>query len=210
MTRLPIPGSDDGTWGDVLNAFLSVAHAADGTLKTGTVGTSNLADSSVTTPKLATTGAPTSGQVLSYNGTGLAWASTAGTPDATNASKGVIQLAGDLGGTAAAPTVPGLAAKAPLNSPTFTGTVTVPAPTNPTDAVDKAYVDTANGAQIDKSTVTTKGDLIAATAANTVTRVGVGTDGQVLTADATQTAGVKWATPVNSNKLVYSLIFGGF
>lgn len=34
------------------------------------------------------------------------------TPDATASSKGVVQLAGDLGGTAAAPTVPGLAAKA--------------------------------------------------------------------------------------------------
>lgn len=33
-------------------------------------------------------------------------------PDATTAIKGVVQLAGDLGGTAAAPTVPGLAGKA--------------------------------------------------------------------------------------------------
>lgn len=34
------------------------------------------------------------------------------TPDATSGVKGKVQLAGDLGGTAAAPTVPGLAAKA--------------------------------------------------------------------------------------------------
>lgn len=33
MPRLPIPGSDKGTWGDVLNDFLNVAHNADGTLK---------------------------------------------------------------------------------------------------------------------------------------------------------------------------------
>ena len=44
--------------------------------------------------------------------------------DADATTKGKIQLAGDLGGTAAAPTVPGLALKAPLASPTFTGTVT--------------------------------------------------------------------------------------
>ncbi|HKX72723.1 MAG TPA: hypothetical protein VJM32_01775 [Candidatus Saccharimonadales bacterium] len=35
MARLPIPGSDDGTWGDVLNDFLSVEHNTDGTLKPG-------------------------------------------------------------------------------------------------------------------------------------------------------------------------------
>lgn len=33
-------------------------------------------------------------------------------PDATAGTKGVVQLAGDLGGTAASPTVPGLAGKA--------------------------------------------------------------------------------------------------
>lgn len=33
MTRLPLPGGDDGTWGNVLNDFLSVEHNADGTLK---------------------------------------------------------------------------------------------------------------------------------------------------------------------------------
>lgn len=33
MTRLPTPGADEGSWGDVLNAFLSVEHNIDGTLK---------------------------------------------------------------------------------------------------------------------------------------------------------------------------------
>lgn len=64
-------------------------------------------------------------------------------PDADATTKGKIQLAGDLGGTAASPTVPGLASKAPLASPTFTGTVTVPTPSNGTDATTKTYVDTA-------------------------------------------------------------------
>ncbi|MDB5175441.1 MAG: hypothetical protein JWM81_299 [Candidatus Saccharibacteria bacterium] len=31
--RLPIPGQDDGQWGDILNGFLGVEHNADGTLK---------------------------------------------------------------------------------------------------------------------------------------------------------------------------------
>jgi len=35
--RLPIPGKDDGTWGDILNGFLAVAHNADGSLNPGAV-----------------------------------------------------------------------------------------------------------------------------------------------------------------------------
>jgi hypothetical protein len=48
------------------------------------------------------------------------------TADATTAAKGKIQLAGDLSGTADAPTVPGLALKANLASPTFTGAPVLP------------------------------------------------------------------------------------
>lgn len=33
MARLPDPGGDKGTWGDVLNDFLAVSHNSDGTLK---------------------------------------------------------------------------------------------------------------------------------------------------------------------------------
>jgi hypothetical protein len=55
-----------------------------------------------------------------------------------------------------------------------------------------AGVATANAA-IPKSTVTTKGDIIAATASATVTRVGAGTNGFVLTADSAEAAGIKWA-----------------
>lgn len=40
MTRLPVPGSDDNVWGDLLNDFLSVEFNPDGTLKSGgTLGT---------------------------------------------------------------------------------------------------------------------------------------------------------------------------
>jgi hypothetical protein len=43
--------------------------------------------------------------------------------------------------------------------------------------------------------LTTKGDIFAATAASTPARLGVGTDGQVLTAASTTSTGLQWATP---------------
>ena len=35
MARLPTPGGDQGTWGDILNAFLTTSHNTDGTTKSG-------------------------------------------------------------------------------------------------------------------------------------------------------------------------------
>src|ERR1035437_4760427 len=58
MARLPIPGSDDGAWGAILNDFLEVSLDADGTLTSTAVGdagallaANNLSD----IPKAATT-----------------------------------------------------------------------------------------------------------------------------------------------------------
>lgn len=52
MARLPIPGADNGTWGDVLNAYLAQAHNADGTLKSGVVGAGQIQDGVIPTTKL--------------------------------------------------------------------------------------------------------------------------------------------------------------
>lgn len=38
MARLPIVGGDAGNWGTILNTYLQVSHAADGTLNSGVVG----------------------------------------------------------------------------------------------------------------------------------------------------------------------------
>jgi hypothetical protein len=48
---------------------------------------------------------------------------------------------------------------------------------------------------IQNAIVDAKGDLIAATAADTPARLAVGTNDQVLTADSTAATGLKWATP---------------
>jgi hypothetical protein len=46
-----------------------------------------------------------------------------------------------------------------------------------------------------KATLTTKGDVYVATGSGTLTRLGVGANGTVLTADSAQTSGIKWAAP---------------
>lgn len=43
MARLPQPGADQGSWGEILNNFLSQAHSSDGALKPGSVSESVLA-----------------------------------------------------------------------------------------------------------------------------------------------------------------------
>lgn len=116
MARLPEPGGDVGQWGDVLNEYLEVSHTANGTLKDNIVASANLQNNSVTVAKIATTTAPSDGQTLTYTNNSLAWATSSGSgtvPDASTSTKGLVQLAGDLSGTAASPTVPGLATKEP-------------------------------------------------------------------------------------------------
>lgn len=51
------------------------------------------------------------------------------------------------------------------------------------------------GTAIPATIADAKGDLLVATAADTIARVAVGTNGQVLTANSALTAGVGWATP---------------
>lgn len=64
---------------------------------------------------------------------------------------------------------------------------------------------TALDAKTDKSTLTTKGDIYAATGASVPARVSVGTDGQVLTADSASAAGVKWASAATAPSQAYEL-----
>lgn len=54
------------------------------------------------------------------------------------------------------------------------------------------------------STVTAKGDLIAATASGAVSNLGVGTNGQVLTAASGQTTGLQWVTPASGSMTLLS------
>ena len=45
--RLPHPGPDHNQWGDILNAFLRVAHNENGTLKLGAVNQPGIITSNI-------------------------------------------------------------------------------------------------------------------------------------------------------------------
>lgn len=102
--------------------------------------------------------------------------------------------------------------RAPLASPTFTGTPAAPTAavgTDTTQIATTAFVNAeiAADAVLD-STFTTKGDIVAASGANTPVRVGVGANGTVLMADSGQTAGVRWAE-VSADPFLGSFLLGG-
>lgn len=197
LARLPQPGGDKGTWGEILNEYLAVEHNSDGTLKSGGTIASYAPLSNPTFTGNVTVPAPTSAShaVTKAYADGLI---SSGVADATTLAKGKLQLAGDLAGTADSPQIAAnvivdadinsaaniaqskianltsdlsaketpvgaeakitahagatdphgdrnyvnnlLTAYAPLSNPTFTGAVTVPTPTNATDAATKQYV----------------------------------------------------------------------
>ena len=60
--------------------------------------------------------------------------------------------------------------------------------------MDFVWVTPDDADAIQNSIIDAKGDLIAATAADTPARLAVGSNGQVLTADSTTATGLKWAT----------------
>jgi len=233
MARLPIPGSDDGNWGSILNDFLEVAHATDGTLK----NTGTLAAKADDTAVVHTSGSETVGGTKAFSSSPTVPVPTLGSQaanktyvdsvvvapaDATTSTKGVVQLGGDLNGVGTTASAPVIASGAITTAKLATGAVTTNEIANGTitdtdisgtagiaksklaslaivdadvSAISESKVTnltTDLAAKVDKSTATTKGDLLVATAASTVARLGVGTDGQVLQANSGQATGVQW------------------
>src|SRR3989344_3831677 len=105
MARLPQPGGDSGNWGDILNDYLSQSHKPDGTIKDDVVTAAAIADGVIAE------------QLLSA---GVQSKLNTSSPNATSTTLGVVQLAGDLGGSASNPTVPALSNK--LDTSTATNT----------------------------------------------------------------------------------------
>jgi hypothetical protein len=130
------------------------------------------------------------------------------TPDATASDKGKLKLTNHLGGTADAPTVPGLAFKAPLESPSLTGTPLAPtasAGTNTTQIATTAFVTAATAGKQNAITLTTTGTGAASLTGSTlniptpnngtvteVSALTIGTSGT----DITSTVATATTTPV--------------
>lgn len=68
--------------------------------------------------------------------------------------------------------------------------------------LDFAWVAQDDSNAIQNAIVDAKGDLIAATAADTPARLAVGTNGHVLTADSAEATGLKWAAAAGGGKVL--------
>lgn len=167
---------------------------------------------------------PTDTQVLSFNAGANQWVpatiSSSSVSDATPSTKGIIQLAGDLGGTGTAASAPIISNGAVTTAKLANGAVTTSqvasnagitksqlAPLGIVDAdvnaISESKVTNLTGdlsGKVNASTFQAKGNILAGTGATgAYTNVAVGGDGQVLTADSTQSGGVRWGTPQSSN-----------
>ncbi len=196
--RLPRVDQDDGIWGDILLQYLTKEHynndtdnADNGghqfvTIRAGTTSAPPLRLSSGSLTTIPAIGAiefntdtlyfTTSGSVrkivATYDTTGVT-----GDLHYRNSSSGLSRL--PIGGPNNILTVSG-------GVPSWTSSIAQSAVTNLT---------TDLAVKTDKSTLTTKGDIYVATGASTPARLGVGTNGYILTADSTQATGLRWAAP---------------
>ncbi|MFZ1250214.1 MAG: hypothetical protein WAR37_02085 [Candidatus Microsaccharimonas sp.] len=281
MARLPQPGGDANNWGDILNEYLSQTHASDGSLKSNTVGPSQLIDSSiseakldaalaakvnatgggsgavssvagrtgavvltkadvsldnvdntsdaskpvssavqtalnakanltdtrftdqrtpvdnsvstakiqngaVTTAKLAdasvtdqklSAGQANTGQVLSYDGTNMVWTTVSSTTvsDASTTTKGIVQLAGDLSGTAGAPVVSRVNGVAVSGTPSNGTVLTATSGSAASWQAPTGGSGTVTSANITDATATGRNVLTAADAAAARSAIGAGT-----------------------------------
>ena len=75
----------------------------------------------------------------------------------------------------------------------------------PVDTQMKTNADAAT----QKATLTTKGDIYAATAASTPARLAVGSDSQILVADSSTATGLKWAAPSGGATLLSTTTVSG-
>ena len=135
MARLPIPGSDDGQWGDILNDFLRIEHNNDGTLKDSGTIAAKADDSAV----IHNTGAENVAGTKTFQSSPVVPAPTLGSHAATKTyvDDQVATKAND------ADVVHDTGDETVAGVKTFSASPVVPTPTTATQATNKTYVDDA-------------------------------------------------------------------
>ena len=100
MARLPIPGGDNGNWGEILNDYLSQVLKSDGTIKNNAVTRDSIAPDAVTSTEIAD-GTVQEAQLASavqmkLNQTAATWSTISGKPTVVAAGSDITSARSEL------------------------------------------------------------------------------------------------------------------
>lgn len=184
MARLPQLGGDAGTWGQVLNDYLSQAHKSDGTLKDGAVKASTIADGAVTSTAIAA-GAISESQLASAVVTKI----NAG-------GSGSTTLAGDVTGpTTATVIAAGAVTSAKIANGAVSSTQLASQAVTAAKIADATITETQlSSAVVTKLNAAGSGTIADGSIVASKLYTGSGTNGQVLVLDSTAPGGFVWQT----------------
>lgn len=193
--RLPIPGQDENTWGDILNSFLKTIHKDDGTLKVnvvtadaiapGAVDVSAVQTDSIDESKLST-GTGANGEVLVKDDSapgGMKWAAVSG------GGSGTVTLSGEVTGSSSSTVI----ADNVIDNANIASGAAIDQSKIKDLSTTLASLTTSVNTKVTTPTNLVKNDiLVGGATAGTITRFPVGATDQVLKVDST--GNLVWAT----------------
>ena len=202
MSRLPQPGGDEGTWGQILNDYLSTAHNNDGSIKDNVVTAASIAPGAVTVNEIqdntiteAKLDSAVQSKLNSGGGTPGATGATgpAGTQGATGpqgpagatGAEGATGVTGSQGTPGATGAQGPLGATGPTGSAGAAGATGATGPAGATTIAGISGLQAALDSKLDDSQLTTDGTLAANSDANIASQKAVKTyvDGKVVGAN---------------------------